>query len=70
MRYVLREHRDDVEQRCLAPGCGFVNPAFEEPKRNCLRCCGALGAFPAYGTPAQRATRLRDVEPFLRDWAS
>ena len=59
MRYVIQEERDDIEQRCLKQECGFVNAVFEEPRRDCLRCCGPLGAFRAYGTEAERAVRLR-----------
>ena len=68
MRYVILEERDDIEQRCLNSKCGFTNPVFEEPRSNCLRCCGPLGAFRAYGTAAERAVRLRTAEQSLRDW--
>ena len=69
MRYVIREDRDDIEQRCLEGGCDYVNPVFEEPRRDCPRCGGRLGAFPAYGTEARRSQRLRNIELMLADWA-
>ena len=69
MRYVLQEDRDELEQRCLDSECGFVNPVFEEPRRNCARCQGPLGAYRAYGTPAQRAERLTQFESSIRDYA-
>ena len=47
MRYVIQEEHDDIEQRCLNQECGFTNPVFEEPRRNCPLCHGPLGAFRA-----------------------
>jgi hypothetical protein len=66
MRYVILEERDEIEQRCLKDGCKFINPVFAEPRRNCPLCHGPLGAFPAYGTEAERSVRLRHIETQLR----
>lgn len=68
MRYVLQEERDDIEQRCLADDCDWTNPVFEEPRRFCLACHGPLGAFPAYGTEAERSKRLIGAERILREY--
>jgi hypothetical protein len=65
MRYVIVEDHDDIEQRCLTDGCGFVNGVFEEPRRTCPLDSGTLGAFPAYGTKEQRSKRLRHIEASL-----
>lgn len=68
VRYVLKEDWDDIEQRCLADDCDYVNPVFEEPRRFCLRCHGPLGAFPAYGTEAERSKRLPGMDHILREY--
>lgn len=68
MRYVIKEEWDDVEQRCPKEGCGFLNGVYEEPRRNCPLCGTPLGAFPAYGTEAQRSKQLTGMDRTLREY--
>lgn len=59
MRVVLDFYYDDLEQRCVKPGCGFINGPYSEEWRNCPRCSGRLAFFRAFGTEAERSKEMQ-----------
>jgi hypothetical protein len=60
MRVVLDCYYDDLEQRCLTEGCGFVvGPYDEQWHGGCPRCQGRLGFFRAFGAEAERSVEVR-----------